>query len=384
MNLEQTPFRSVREWYGTPAVHPASEYSYPGVKQIFYESVPYHGKTTRVFACYSLPEGASAEHPVPGVVLIHGGGGTALADWVSVWNRRGYAAISMDTCGCVPCWAPCPCCWQWPSHEFGGPRGWGRFEEAELPPEEQWPYHAVAAAILGHSFLRSLPEVDPARIGVTGISWGGVLTCMVAGLDDRFRFAIPVYGCGFLNERSSPLPFEHPHSTPERREKWFSLWDPGIYLQNAALPMLFFSGSNDFAFPPPSLQKSFDAAPSPMKRLSVRVAYPHDHTSSWKEETIFDFADAVLNRRTVPEFSPIERNGDTLSVRVTSDRRIRSAEFHFTRAEGYWEDRRWNSRNPEWKNGILSAPIPRCATAAYFNVVDIDDCCYSSRFQFLN
>ena len=79
MNLEQTPFRSVREWYRTPAVHPASEYSYPGVKQIFYESVPYHGKTTRVFACYSLPEGASAEHPVPGVVLIHGGGGTALA-----------------------------------------------------------------------------------------------------------------------------------------------------------------------------------------------------------------------------------------------------------------------------------------------------------------
>ena len=96
MNLEQTPFRSVREWYRTPAVHPASEYSYPGVKQIFYESVPYHGKTTRVFACYSLPEGASAEHPVPGVVLIHGGGGTALADWVTVWNRRGYAAISMD------------------------------------------------------------------------------------------------------------------------------------------------------------------------------------------------------------------------------------------------------------------------------------------------
>lgn len=74
MNLEQTPFRSIRELYQTPAVFPASVYAYPGVTQIFYESVPYHGKTTRVFACYSLPEGASPEHPVPGIVLIHGGG----------------------------------------------------------------------------------------------------------------------------------------------------------------------------------------------------------------------------------------------------------------------------------------------------------------------
>ncbi len=378
MKLEQTPFRSVRALYQTPASCPASVYSYPGVTQIFYESVPYHGKPTRVFACYSLPEGASPEHPVPGIVLIHGGGGTALADWVTLWNKRGYAAISMDTCGCTPCWAPCSCCWQWPSHESGGPRGWGRFEEAAIPPEEQWPYHAVSAAILGHSFLRSLPGVDPSRIGVTGISWGGVLTCMAAGLDDRFRFAIPVYGCGFLNEVSSALQFEHPQSTPELREKWFSLWDPGIYLENAALPMLFFSGSNDFAFPPPSLQRSFDTVPSPMKRLSVQVAYPHDHTSSWKEETIFDFADAVLNNRSVPEISRIERNGDTLSVRVVSDRRIRSAEFNFTRAEGYWQDRRWNTQALELKNGVLTATVPRCATVAYFNVFDIDGCCYSS------
>lgn len=378
MNLENTPFREVRRLYEKPVSYPAEEYSYPGVTQIFYESVPYHGKTTRVFACYSLPEGASPEHPAPGVVLIHGGGGTALADWVTLWNKRGYAAISMDTCGCVPCWAPSPWRWQWPQHEFAGPRGWGRMEEAELPPEDQWPYHAVSAAILGHSFLRSLPGVDSSRIGVTGISWGGVLTCMAAGIDDRFRFAIPVYGCGFLNEISSALGFVNPEVTPELRNKWFSLWDPGIYLANADVPTLFFSGSNDFAFPPPSLQKSFDAVPSPLKRLSVRVAYPHDHTSSWKEETVFDFADAVLNRRSIPEVSGIKRDGDTLSVRISSDRRIRSAEFNFTRADGYWQDRRWNTCPLELKDGILTAVVPRCATAAYFNIFDIGDCCYSS------
>ena len=38
----------------------------------------------------------------PGVVLIHGGGGTAFADWVYLWAKRGYAAIAMDLNGSRP------------------------------------------------------------------------------------------------------------------------------------------------------------------------------------------------------------------------------------------------------------------------------------------
>ena len=34
--------------------------------------------------------------------LVHGGGGTAFADWVKLWNSRGYAAIAMDNCGSIP------------------------------------------------------------------------------------------------------------------------------------------------------------------------------------------------------------------------------------------------------------------------------------------
>ena len=33
-----------------------------------------------------------------------------------------------------------------------------------------------------------------------GISWGGVITSTVIGIDDRFAFAIPTYGCGDLAE----------------------------------------------------------------------------------------------------------------------------------------------------------------------------------------
>ena len=38
-----------------------------GAKPVWVESVPYRGKTTRFFACYGLPEGATPERPAPGV-----------------------------------------------------------------------------------------------------------------------------------------------------------------------------------------------------------------------------------------------------------------------------------------------------------------------------
>src|SRR5690606_22637899 len=69
--------------------------------------------------------------------------------------------------------------------------------------EDDWPYHAVAAVMRAHTLLRTLPGVDPERTAVTGISWGGYTTCLVASLDDRFKAAVPVYGCGFLHEGES-------------------------------------------------------------------------------------------------------------------------------------------------------------------------------------
>lgn len=382
MDLTNIPFCNVRDWYRVPAVYPAETFQYSGVHACFLEGVPYHGRPTRFFAWWSLPAGASPENPVPGIVLVHGGGGTAFADWVELWNRRGYAAIAMDTCGHVPCRELTGYCQRWPSHEHAGPAGWGRMEQADLPPEEQWPFHAISAVVSAHSFLRSRPGVDPERIGVTGISWGGFLTCIAAGVDERFRFAISVYGCGAFNEFSSQLNYEHPDATPELRERWFSLWDPVRYLAGARLPVLFFSGTNDFAFPPDALERSFDAVPDPRKRLSVKVAYPHNHTDSWKEETIFDFANASLTGRALPELSAPWREGKYLVTRLHSAGEVGSVEFNSTRAEGYWSDRRWNTIVPERQGDLLQAEIPRGMTAAGFNLFDRQGCCWSSPFWF--
>ena len=165
--------------FTTPRSHPAPGFEADGVRALFFESLPWLGRQTRVFAWYGAPQ-ATAGEKFPAMVLVHGGGGTAFPDWVRHWNARGYAALAMDTCGGVPTWNERPYSRKpWPRHEFSGPVGWGRDPESfapGLPPGDQWPFHAVAAVLLGHSLLRSFPEVDPARIGLSGISWGGYLT----------------------------------------------------------------------------------------------------------------------------------------------------------------------------------------------------------------
>jgi dienelactone hydrolase len=52
--------------------------------------------------------------------------------------------------------------------------------------------------IRGIDYLCSRPEVDPEKIGVTGISGGGATTCWVAAADDRVKVAVPVSGMSDL------------------------------------------------------------------------------------------------------------------------------------------------------------------------------------------
>ena len=45
-----------------------------------------------MFASYGIPENANKDNPVPAIVLVHGGGGTASSSWVKTWVEKGYAA----------------------------------------------------------------------------------------------------------------------------------------------------------------------------------------------------------------------------------------------------------------------------------------------------
>jgi dienelactone hydrolase len=326
------------------------------VRPLYYAGEPYGGKPTRVFAYYAAPK--SAEKTLPGMVLVHGGGGKAFREWAELWAKRGYAAIAMDLAGkgldgqCLP---------------DGGPNQSHveKFEHIARGLKEAWPYHAVANVIRAHSLLRSLPEVDAAHTGITGISWGGYLTCIVAGVDDRFNVAVPVYGCGFLHENSAWLNV-FAKMPPGDRKLWIDHYDPSRYLPGCGAPMLFVNGTNDFAYPLDSYQKSYRLVQGP-RTLCVTVRMPHGHPAGWRPKEIGLFVDSVLRRgKPLARFGKDTCQGREVVAGFTSAMPITEAALHYTTDGGVWKDRIWQTLPARTEDGKVAATLPTDKGIVYF------------------
>ena len=361
------PIRPDPRVFQPPKVSDAPGFEEEGLKAIFYEGVPYHGKPSRVFAWLGIPKTPTASGRFPAMVLVHGGGGTAFAKWVRLWTDRGYVAIAMDTCGQLPRGNPK----HWDRDPQGGPPGWGGFDQVNERLEDQWSYQAISDVILANSLLRSLPQVDPDRIGLTGISWGGYLTCIVAGLDTRFKFAAPVYGCGFLGEDSAWLT-HFQKMGPNAAEGWLGTWDPSVYLAGVKMPTLWVDGTNDSNYPLESLQKSYRLVPGP-RTLCIRVLMPHNHSAGQTAPEIFAFADGILRGgKPLAQVTEIGREGENVWTSYNPSTKIAKAEFNFTRDDGPWPKRKWWTRaatvHPD--EARVDVELPPGARVCYFNLID--------------
>jgi len=352
-----------------PATHPAPGYEADGVRALFYEGLPFQGKPTRCFAYMGVPAVAE-DRRVPAMVLVHGGGGQAFPEWVRIWNRRGYAAVAMDLCGSLP--EEGTPGRDLPRHEFSGPRGWAAsFAQIDGPVEDQWQVHAIGDIMLAHSLLASLPEVDAGRVGLTGISWGGYLTCIAAGADPRFRLAVPVYGCGFLGDNSAWLS-NFSEMGPERAGKWLRQWDPSVFLPHAAMPLLWVAGTNDGAYPMDSLRKSYRLPKGP-RTLCIRVAMAHGHVAGWSPNEIGAFADSILGDG--PPLATVSGQGveaRAFRVRFKCVVPVARAELCFTEGSGPWKERKWQAvpAKLDAAAGEAEAEVPSAATVAYINLIE--------------
>lgn len=369
--------------FATPESYPAEveeASTTPEIRAVFYAGETFRGKPTRVFAWLGIPTGTNGK--VPGIVLVHGGGGTAYRDWVKRWVDRGYAAIAMDTCGTFL-----------DSARTGdkdrrrnglsGPPGWGGLDHVNEPIEDQWMYHAVAAVIRGHSLLRSRAEVDAARIGLTGISWGGIITGLVAGVDSRFRFAAPVYGCGFLGENSFWQTGIMQKMESADVIRWLTLWDPSQHIGRASMPMLFCNGTNDKHFRPDSWQKTYRTMPAP-RTLSFKVRMPHGHAPAGDPAEITIFADSLV--RGGPALPKIVAQGRELRrawATYSADTPLAKAELIYTEDRGDWVVREWRSSpsTVDAKSCRIEASVPPGATAYYINVTDARGCIVSTEHE---
>lgn len=339
------------------------------LRAIYYDGLDYKGKPTKAFAWLGLPAKRSGK--VPGIVLVHGGGGTAFKEWVGKWNAQGFAAISIAVEGQTD---------QrdltiddphnprgWTRHDWLGPRRDGIYGDSAERLKDQWMYHAVADTILANSLLRSLPEVDAEKVGVMGISWGGVIASTVMGLDDRFAFAIPTYGCGNLSDAEN----QYGRALGEN-ELYEKVWDPMLYLKKAGMPTLWLSWPGDQHFPLDKQAACYRA----MKGEAMVALIPgmkHSHAAGWNPPESYAFAKSVVEEsRAWCRQKKVRLRRNSVEVAFDSSKSLDDAALISTKDTGITGSRQWvessanlEKRGEQW---IATAALPEGSTAWFVNV----------------
>ena len=257
--------RRVRQWR-TPH----------GAFAAFYFVSERAGRTpVEVYAVRGVPTGRG---PFPGILHYHGGGQTANPDHVETLVRLGYACVSFD--------------WTGPAEGRRHVTRWGHVARDiyTTDPTRSWLVHCVSAARQALTLLADHPRVDPTRLGVFGISWGGYQTWLLNGIDPRLRAAVAIYGCGRsidqMNNAASPVPMR-----PAEARCWRRLLDPASYAAAQHGPLLFLNGTNDFF-------GWMDTAESLERRLDARhrVAFEahQNHCMASLSETMLAWFDTHL------------------------------------------------------------------------------------------
>jgi dipeptidyl aminopeptidase/acylaminoacyl peptidase len=121
------------------------------------EKVSYRSDDFTIHGYLYRPAGLAPGKKAPGVLLIHGGPTSQFSDTYNTQAqflaRMGYAVLAPN---------------------IRGSSGYGKvFEDANNPC---WTRCDLRDVVAGVEFLKTLPEVDREKMGITGNSYGGIMT----------------------------------------------------------------------------------------------------------------------------------------------------------------------------------------------------------------
>lgn len=247
-----------------------------------------NGNVRKTFAFYGVPTKNNGN--CPAVVLVHGAGGNAFWKWVDSWTERGYAAIAIDIN-----------CTEFSGGDLSerkqnpsaGELNIGAFAHVGKDPYDSWIYYSVAEVIAANSFLRSLACVDSGKIGLVGISWGGVVSLIALSVDSRFAVGGIIYSAGFITEdllgRETGM-FENYQS----KTFYDDYFDPRNYVKEITAPVVFHAGMSDGAFSPISRKRTADLIAS-RKEYAILKDLLHDNESNFGNRIMFESFDRILH-----------------------------------------------------------------------------------------
>jgi cephalosporin-C deacetylase-like acetyl esterase len=157
---------------------------------------------------------AKEKKKLPAIVYVCGhswkgrdGNKSAHQDHGFWYANNGYVCIILDTLqlGEIP--GVHHGTYGTPWRHIGSYKASGERKLPENIPENRFWWHSIGYSpaavecwngVRAIDYLCTRPDVDPARIGVTGISGGGAATFWIAAADERVKVAVPVSGMADL------------------------------------------------------------------------------------------------------------------------------------------------------------------------------------------
>jgi len=238
-------------------------------------------------------------------------------------------------------------------------------QNSENPLCEQWMYHAVSQVILAHNILRQDVRVDSDKIGITGVSWGGVITSLAIGYDTRYAFAIPVYGSGYLTESMGYI------GNYFRSGENAKLWLAEKHFDNVKMPILWQCWNDDspFSLNSNSLSYMHTLPNNEANRLSMVHEMHHAHFCAWERNESYLFADSICKGGTkLPTF-----HEGSMTIDNPDSVLIKSVKLYYIETPlAYAKDESGrNHMSQEWKIQVCpdgEIKIPENAQAYYLEI----------------
>lgn len=298
------------------------------------------GEEIRVFCKYSVKEGATQ---APGLLVVHGwmGAPSPTASFV----RTGWAVMAHDYCGQTEGRTEFT---KYPAklwhgnmdRNIAGPVRSETWEGKPITDPKQtsdYLWYAIQRRVL--SYLAQQKEVDRARLGATGYSYGGTLMWPL-GTDPRLKAIVAYFGIGY-NEyyRNKQVwmynlpPVAPPKTSGE--EIYLASIASEAYVPYITAATLFLNGSNDHHGGHERGLESFKKFPKGVPWAFAIQARGHHNTEKIEQNTRFWLEKHVLGREVDwPEHPRSELILDAagvpeLVVRPASPEKVQKVEIYY-------------------------------------------------------
>lgn len=239
---------------------------------------PVNGVLTAIQIQGFAAKPAGVSGPMPGIIQAHGLGGYSEED-----HATGLAALTgmfvLAYTGPGGGTSPDNTSQGTPS---SAENGYHMFDVLQ-DPRTTWFWGHTVAAMRGITCLQNRPEVDPARIGMTGFSAGGVATLLTAGADPRLKAGVPLSGTLAWDVAvQSPKAWQNnllalaglSNTSPEWSALMQQLVSPQALLASTNAAIFMVNGTTDEFFPLTAHMATYNAIASP-KRTSFAANFDH-------------------------------------------------------------------------------------------------------------